>query len=107
MELYKIEGLAGWIPVRMKFEESVFCLHLCALPSDKKFKRGTVYFRLSGELRIEDALAFLRGDPTMENVRLTEFALCFPPSPKARYWHGRYETFTTAGMTVIEEQRSQ
>ncbi len=102
VELYKIEGLAGWIPVRLKSGESVFCMRLCALPPEEKLRKGSIYFRLSGDFWSGQALAFLRGDPNMKDVRLTEYALCFPPSPKAFWNEGRYETFTTAGMTVIE-----
>lgn len=101
--LYGFRMLAGSIPVEMTFEDTVFCIHLFPRDADKQWSPWVIYFRLSGKLRDEDALAFLRGERTMESTRLIEFALCFPHSSKPRNLPGRIERFSPDGIHVYDE----
>src|ERR1700693_3785272 len=85
--LYGVYDLAGWMPVEINSEDTVFCLGL--FPHKKKWSDWpsasaaphgvmadtepqtdwVIYFRLSGSPRLskEDALAFLRGAPVAGN----------------------------------------
>ena len=103
-DLYGVYALRGKIPVQMTFEDTVFVIHLFR-ETDENRSPWHIYFRLAGEnLREEDALAFLRGDPTTAgNRKLLEFALCFPHSTKPRNLPGRIEIFTNKGNRVLPE----
>ncbi len=101
--LYGVRILGGWIPVEMTFEDTVFCIHLFPDDSAKEWSPWVIYFRLSGQLRDEDALAFLKGESVVGNPKLMELALCFPHSLKPRNLPGRIERYSTNGIHIYNE----
>jgi hypothetical protein len=66
------------LPIRVTSEDSAFVIHL--FPTEKNEGRSpwVIYFRLTYDLRKEDALAFLRGERLKSDLKLVEFALCSP-----------------------------
>jgi len=107
--LYGVRALGGWVPVEMTFEDTVFCIHLLPVEKEKGWSPWVIYFRLSGKLRDEDALAFLRGESVTGNPKLVEFALCYPDARDTT--HGiraddpgrrRIERFSRRGIHIYE-----
>src|SRR5215218_7021741 len=116
VNLYGVYALAGWIPVEIGSEDTVFCLHLFPVEMDGSWSPWVIYFRLSGKppegpgRRKEEALAFLHGDTTLRgNPKLVEFALCYPDTRDTT--HGiraddpgrhRIERFSRRGIHVYK-----
>lgn len=101
--LFEINWLAGWIPIELNFKDTSFVLHLFPVDAAKESSPWVIYFRLTGKLRQEDALAFLRGETVMGNPKLAEFALCFPNSKSPGHLPGRIESFSKHGLRVFGE----
>jgi hypothetical protein len=98
-----VRVMGGKVPVEYPLEDTVFCLHLFPLDAEKKQSPWVMYFRLSGKLRDQDGLAFLRGEKSAGNPKLMEFALCFPASIESSDHVGRIENFSAKGTSVLEE----
>jgi len=103
--LHGFRALAGWIPVEMGSDHTVFRMYLFPADADKQWSPWVIYFRMSGMLRDEDALVFLRGERAIESTRLVEFALCFPHSSKPGNLVGRIERFSREGIHIYDEWR--
>jgi len=97
--LERLSVLIGWLPVKMTFEDTVFCLRL--FPDKKGWSDWVIYFRLSGRRTAEEARAFLLGAKDLKkSPNLVEFALCFPAEGNKVV--GRIERFAEKGVAVIE-----
>jgi len=97
-----VYALLGQIPIDFG-PGTVFCLSMLADEDGRS--DWVIYLRLDGHdrpLSEDQALAFLKGSPvTTADVRIGEFALCFPASEGAAY--GRYEIFSNKGIRVSDE----
>jgi hypothetical protein len=76
--LYGVRALGGWSAVPLTSDGTVFTMHLFPMEKDKRWSPWGISFRLSGTLRDEDALAFLRGEKVAGNPKIEEFSLCYP-----------------------------
>jgi len=85
-----VDRVAGWVPVKMNFGDSVFCLYL--FPRRDGWSDCVIYFRLSGPCRtVDEARAFLRGAGNLkDSPKLVEFALCFYPEGQLWSWTGHF-----------------
>ncbi len=94
-----VYALGGKIPVEMGITETAFCLRL--FPNLEGWSEWVIYFTLPGGRGrpVSDARDFLAGKvPGSQELRMNEFALCFPAEGKARM--GRTERFTARGIGV-------
>jgi hypothetical protein len=100
--LHGVYDIAGWVPVELTTEDTVFGLKLFSEATDSNLGPWMIWFRLTGHDRTEkEACAFLRGDMTLVGKpQIVEFALCFPSE---RPLHsGRTERFGRRGIHVYE-----
>ncbi len=100
--LYGVRVLGGWVPVEMALGDTVFCIHLFPVEMNKQWSPWVIYFRLSGQLRDEDAKAILRGESVANDTRLVEFALCYPEKRQSAGGGSRLERFSRRGIHVYE-----
>jgi hypothetical protein len=100
--LFSVRILVGKVPVEMTPEDTVFCIHLFPEDAKKVWSPWVMYFRLSGRIQDASANAFLRGDESVEHVRLLEFALCFPARAESPGRLGRMERFSSKGIYVFD-----
>jgi hypothetical protein len=94
-----VYALGGKIPVEMGATETAFCLRL--FPNSEGWSEWVIYFTLPGGRGrpVSDARDLLAGKvPGGEDLRMNEFALCFPAEGKARL--GRTERFTARGISA-------
>jgi hypothetical protein len=83
INLYGVYALGGMVPVNISAPQStVFCLHL--FPDKKGWSEWVIYFRLHGKsgLTRRQGLSFLQSTLKDKNIRLAEYALCFPGGKK-------------------------
>lgn len=103
IHLAGVRELAGKVPVEYSLEDTVFCMHLFPAEAEEQWSPWVVYFRLSGQQRDEDGLAFLKGEHLAGNPKLLEFALCIPAPSKANGGVGRVEHFSAQEKAVFDE----
>lgn len=108
IHLYGVRELAGWSAVPLTSDGTVFTMLLFPVEMNKRWSPWGIVFRLSGKLRDEDALAFLRGERTGGSPEIEEFALVYPvkrnadgglPAGEKRT---RIERFSRRGIHVYE-----
>jgi hypothetical protein len=66
------------LPIRVTSGDSAFVIHLFPTAGSEGQSPWVIYFRLTYDLRKEDALAFLCGQRLESDPKLVEFALCSP-----------------------------
>jgi len=90
-----IRILNGWMPIVWPEGTTAYELALFPLQKDSEWGQWHIYFSLSGDLKDEDGLSFLRGEQLPGNPKLYEFALCFPDGRIERYssWCMRGDDF--------------
>jgi hypothetical protein len=96
-----VYALGGKIPVEMGITETAFCLRL--FPNSEGWSEWVIYFTLPGGRGrpVGDARDFLAGKVQgSQDLRMNEFALCFPAEGKTRM--GRTERFTAKGMGAFD-----
>lgn len=93
-DLVAVQFLAGWVPVELGGDRELFELHV--LPIMPACPDWLIYFTLSGQFHdAREAAAFLKGDAGVDpDLKLLEFALCFPD--------GRIERFSKEGVVLYD-----
>ncbi len=78
-----VTGLAGKIPIKWTFEDTVFVIAVFPELTDNGYDRWAIYLRVSGKITRESLIRVLRGEiisENMRNARIPEFAL-IPDDP--------------------------
>jgi hypothetical protein len=103
-DVYAVRYFAGWGPIMGSLDDTIFEVRPFPGAFDLRPSQWCVAFSLSGDLREGDAMAFLKGDPSVASpIRMREFALCYPASLAPGRSMGRFEVFSTRGIHVYNE----
>lgn len=100
VKFFRIDGVAGFLPVNLSADSTTFCMHVC--PMENGWSDWLIYLVLSGHRSEDDLRAFFRGEMQLENnPKLMEFALCYPNGYDT-FKGRRIEHFEPKGMQVRE-----
>lgn len=94
-DVSSIGDLAGWIPIDLKSDRTVFGLNLFSTEHYTNEGVWSICFSLSGPSRSSsDGLSFLRGKTTVsDNPTILEFALISPPNQLRGFPGRRIEAY--------------